>query len=559
MSGSEEAQRRIQKSFNEGGRLLDLSGLGLTSFPSFPIALSDLQNLWELDLKDNELTSSPIEIGPLQNLRRLDLTNNTLTSLPVDLAVLQNLQVLILRNNQITSLPANSVDRLEKLEELDLSGNKLTSLPDIFDQLTNLVELDLSGNELTSLPESFRELQKLRSLNLSGNRFTSVPESLRQLEKLREINLNGNPLKPMPESIGQPQKVRGLDLNRSISSHEFPPDSLRMLHLSDLHFTGNTTPDTKLQWLVEDLRRDLKIDRLDFVVISGDFTDRGRSDGFPVAVDFIRNLCDRFQVPLQTRCLIVPGNHDVQDLDEAYEYKRSLPADTPDGYWVQEGRVYLVRNEDEYRRRFEPFSQLFYHPLFGTDYPLTYADQGFVRTFRDLGLQFLLLNSAWEIDGAAEEFRRRSSINAQAWAKVLRVADEEMGDDLFRIAVWHHAIKGHDQMANTYIVDHLQKTGVRLALHGDVHELRREWIGYWHEPSSLHVVGAGSFASPQEGRKESTPRLYNLLQIRRDCRAIRVHTRAQNQPDSAWKGFNEWPSPDDPNRDARYPYFDISF
>ena len=71
------------------------------------------------------------------------------------------------------------------------------------------------------------------------------------------------------------------------------------------------------------------------------------------------------------------------------------------------------------------------------------------------------------------------------------------------------------------------------------------------------MVGAGSFASPAEGRKESIPRLYNLLEIRRDLDSIRVHTRAQEQPDGAWEGWNKWPRRDEPSSPARYPYFDI--
>jgi hypothetical protein len=218
-----------------------------------------------------------------------------------------------------------------------------------------------------------------------------------------------------------------------------------------------------------------------------------------------------------------------------------------------------VRNELEYVRRFAPFSDEFFQPFSGKAYPLDYAQQGMAALFPDERLQVLMLNSAWEID---EFHRRRASVNNEALATAIQVADQQCKDagicpkQLLRIGVWHHAVQGQYQMENTDFLRHLQKNGVKLGLHGDVHEFRREWIGYWHPASSLHIVGAGSFASPREGRKESIPRLYNLIEIRRDFRSLRVHTRAQEQPDGAWEGWNKWPSRINPESTARFPYFD---
>jgi hypothetical protein len=101
----------------------------------------------------------------------------------------------------------------------------------------------------------------------------------------------------------------------------------------------------------------------------------------------------------------------------------------------------------------------------------------------------------------------------------------------------------------------MQKIGVKICLHGDVHETRRELIRYWHQ-DKIHVVGAGSFGSPATERPESTARLYNILEIKRDHTSVRVHTRCQPKPDGEWKGWYEWPRAD--GEPGQLPYYDIA-
>jgi 3',5'-cyclic AMP phosphodiesterase CpdA len=74
----------------------------------------------------------------------------------------------------------------------------------------------------------------------------------------------------------------------------------RLVHLSDLHFGAH---DERLveavEWQVDELRPDL-------VVISGDFTQRARTEQFRQACEFLENLRERGH-----EVLGVPGNHDV--------------------------------------------------------------------------------------------------------------------------------------------------------------------------------------------------------------------------------------------------------
>ena len=74
----------------------------------------------------------------------------------------------------------------------------------------------------------------------------------------------------------------------------------RLIHLSDLHFGAH---DPKL---VEAIEARVDEERPDLVVISGDFTQRARTDQFKEACRFLTRLKDAGH-----EVLGVPGNHDV--------------------------------------------------------------------------------------------------------------------------------------------------------------------------------------------------------------------------------------------------------
>jgi small GTP-binding protein len=339
---------------------------------------------------------------------------------------------------------------------------------------------------------------------------------------------------------------------------------IRILHLSDLHFTSRTTPNTLLQWLVDDLSRTraLAIKTLEYLVISGDVTDKGDDEGFSRAQEFVSLLIRKFGVSAE-RCILVPGNHDVQDLQSSYSWAPSANGLSPE-MWVKQGDIVLIRDELAYSLRLKSFSDLFYHKIIQQPYPLDPAKQGLTYLFPDTGIQFLTLNSCWQID---RFYRSRSGVFPPALSSAIHEADEQVrsarergtiddSNGIFRIAVWHHAVAGRGMIEDSSFLAHLQNCGVRLCMHGDVHEMRRECISYWSESDRMHIVGAGSFSSPGFGRPESIPRLYNLLEVQRDLRSVRVHTRCQPTPNGAWRGWNEWPHPD--GGEGAVSYFDLN-
>ena len=337
-------------------------------------------------------------------------------------------------------------------------------------------------------------------------------------------------------------------------------DPIRILHLSDLHFTAKTNPTTMLQLLLQDLQQPDghygTINTVEYLVISGDITNKGQTAGFETARQFVKQLVEELDLS-NHRCIFVPGNHDVQDREDAYEERED-----------ESGNPINVRHPQNFQKRFEQFSNGFYHPLLQKNYPLNYTHQGIPYLYPETGIQFLTLNSAWEID---KNGRKKAGIHPDAVANVIAQANDkrqeamERGDlqhtqPLLRIGVWHHAVAGPELMRNLEFLTQLQRAGVRLCLHGDVHEPRAELFRPRQPGIAVEILGAGSFGSPPAGRPESTPRLYNLLEVfvdpqTKQHQSIRVHTREQRKGGQAWQGYYAWPMA---NGTGQLPYYDIN-
>ena len=329
---------------------------------------------------------------------------------------------------------------------------------------------------------------------------------------------------------------------------------LRILHLSDLHVGAGDDPISLLQPLSAALRdryEGLGLERLDYLVISGDITNRASPAEFEKAREFVSGIIEQFSLTAE-RCILVPGNHDLDWNTEVYRWEKRRQVDVSrlkQGTFVEQGDGYLLRDDAKYPERFKNFSQHFYHPLTQRAYPLAPEEQCLPTLFTESRLQFLAMNSAWEID---EYFRERSGIWEHALSRGLAAADQELAqarkrgelrpdERVLRLAVWHHPITGNEKIQADAFMGRLLQSDVRVCLHGHVHEDRADLVNYVHSERRLHVVGAGSFGAPTHERPESVPRLFNLLEVERDLKKVRVHTRALRKQGGAWEGWAVWP------------------
>ena len=64
---------------------------------------------------------------------------------------------------------------------------------------------------------------------------------------------------------------------------------------------------------------------------------------------------------------------------------------------MKQGDIILALNAEKYPLRLKPFSDLFFHKFLQRPYPLDCAAQGIAIPFWETGLQFLALNSGWQI------------------------------------------------------------------------------------------------------------------------------------------------------------------
>ena len=329
-------------------------------------------------------------------------------------------------------------------------------------------------------------------------------------------------------------------------------EPIRILHLSDLHFVNDTQVRAKLQPLIadiEDADGGLGFERLDYLVVSGDAAHQATPAQFDKAHDFVSGVIKAFGLTAQ-RCILVPGNHDLSWDEEVYQWKPKRRVDVgglAEGTYHQQGHGYLIRKDKDYPQRFSNYSDSFHHKITQEPYPLAPERQGIPYFFKDDGLQFLTLNSCWEID---EYFSERSSVHPEAVSQCLAEADRQLKrervdkNSVLRVGVWHHPVTGNEKIANTGFLDSLRKAKVRLALHGHVHEDRTDLVGYKHG-KTVHVAGAGSFGVWVEGRPPTTPQLYNVIEIDRSSRKVKVHTRYRDNQEGAWGGRAIWPG-DDP-------------
>ncbi|MBZ5728926.1 MAG: GTP-binding protein [Acidobacteriia bacterium] len=320
-----------------------------------------------------------------------------------------------------------------------------------------------------------------------------------------------------------------------------PCGPIRILHLSDLHLDSGRSVEEVLQPLDMDLHDELGIDALDYLVITGDLAHKCSETGFQRAQEFIEALIRSFNLN-SSRLIIAPGNHDLDRECTVYELeldaKRAQRA--PEEKRVQKDDIFLLRNESEYPKRFNRFRAC-YKALTQSDYPLEHSEQGVIIPFPEDGLEFLTLNSAWEIDRFHVS---RVSINGAALSKALM---QSRSDAKLRIVVWHHAVYGTRPVANPEVLERLIAKGYRLCLHGDVHEERNDSLNQVDPNRMLFVVGTGSFSSAAAGLPSATPRLYNIIEVERDFRKVRIRARAQRRLDGAFAPHAVYGAGSDPD------------
>ncbi|XP_032380859.1 volume-regulated anion channel subunit LRRC8C isoform X1 [Etheostoma spectabile] len=179
---------------------LELVGCKLERIPS---AVFSLNNLQELDLKENKLTTVE-EILSLQHCRRLvtlKLWHNKITYIPDHISKLKTLETLDISWNKLRKLPSR-LFYCTKLRHLDVSHNNLTSLPPEVGILQGLQVFSAAFNSLEILPDELFSCKRLKKLALGNNCLSNLSSRVASLAQLVRLEIKGNHLESLPVEIG---------------------------------------------------------------------------------------------------------------------------------------------------------------------------------------------------------------------------------------------------------------------------------------------------------------------------------------------------------------------
>ncbi len=247
------------------------------------------------------------------------------------------------------------------------------------------------------------------------------------------------------------------------------PGSVRIAHVSDVHFGKIAAPD-----VVDALVADVHASGADLVAVSGDLTQRALPRQYAAARDFLA----RFEAPV----IVVPGNHDVY------------------AWWRPAGR--LLNPLRRYRQ---------------------YVTEDLTPSVRLEGLSVFGLNSAtgWTVKGGhvrpADRLRMTEFFKAAP-------------EDDFRILVVHHhltrvrALGPHDVARNAEdTLDAAVACGVDLVLCGHLHISHIEPIEIVPADHRLVIASAGTATSSRGRRQHRKSNFYNVVTV--EAESFRVEER----------------------------------
>jgi len=294
-------------------------------------------------------------------------------------------------------------------------------------------------------------------------------------------------------------------------------NTLKLLHLSDLHLTDKKSMESSYFYLRLDLQNRLKLSALDYMIISGDVCDVPNKEQYEIALQFVKDLVSEFKLDLK-KVVIVTGNHDCDRniSEKAFDKKSKL------------------FREEERKQRFETYNKYFYFPLFKREFSIEY-DQQIERCIdEECKIYIAGFNSSYNIDHIERE---KSGIYVGA------IQNDEIGfsisDDYIKLLTWHHPISGDGSIKDKTFLDTFVALFYKACFHGHIHEATKESYGY-DDTHALKMIGAGSLGALQKDRDDGIPLQYNLVEIDTIQRKLIVHTRKREKENGIWMADARW-------------------
>jgi internalin A len=180
-----------------------------TNVPGSKLSLSELPNLWYLDISETDI-SDLSGLAGLNGLQYLKANSNNISDLQ-PLVGLTELRLLYLYHNNIIDI--TTLRGLTNLQFANLSRNYISDISALQD-LHNLVDLSLIQNNISDI-SALKDLSNLRILNLSGNRINTI-EALADKPNLETLYLADNDIRHPTAVATFPVTLNTLDLSHNI-------------------------------------------------------------------------------------------------------------------------------------------------------------------------------------------------------------------------------------------------------------------------------------------------------------------------------------------------------
>jgi formylglycine-generating enzyme required for sulfatase activity/predicted MPP superfamily phosphohydrolase/energy-coupling factor transporter ATP-binding protein EcfA2 len=241
---------------------------------------------------------------------------------------------------------------------------------------------------------------------------------------------------------------------------------INILHLSDIHFKKKKDDQDKAfrqdvqQKLIKAVKDHLKEhEPPEVVVITGDIAFSGKKPEYDEALELFGNLKDILQK--DTQFLAVPGNHDV-DRDQVDKFASLYNV-------VKDKQVdEFLRQTDQVKRKifikFKAYRK-FLHQVNPTllESKKSNRDYFWVKNFKEKGVSFLGLNSAWASEG------NNDRMNIALGNQQVMQALEKSGEIPYRILLMHHPLFNWLEESDFGKWSGTVFNQCQLILHGHVH------------------------------------------------------------------------------------------
>lgn len=311
-----------------------------------------------------------------------------------------------------------------------------------------------------------------------------------------------------------------------------------ILHISDIH----KSPDVDYDSLLQSLKRDLDsytinegIEKPTFIVISGDliqgaYTDDEINSQYKEVETFLSNLCDLYLDGNRTRCIMVPGNHDVnrrisknsiipsvksytECLDEYFSQPTNLR-------WSWKDRSFYEINDGlAYKKRFELFVKFYNHFYDGIrTYPVNPEKQGYFYSDEEYKVSFCGLNSCNCLDHLCDT----GNIAEEALISVGSDLNKSYNKGFLNIAVWHHHYYGRPLETNYMdrsILTDLLSNDVHIGMFGHQHhfQVAEEYsdmlLAKDEKTQKLLLISSGTLFGTQKELAFGDCRQYNIIEV----------------------------------------------